>query len=111
MKTYDIAVIGSGMGGSMIASLNKKKNIVVFEKDKNLGGCASTFKKLGKYYNVGATTFAGYEEGHFVKEIFDTAECTPSLQESKIAIRIMQNNTIIDRKVGDVLISAEVEKA
>ncbi|MGB5791803.1 NAD(P)-binding protein, partial [Poseidonibacter sp.] len=61
MKTYDLAVIGSGMGGSMIASVNKDKNTVLFEKDMNLGGCASTFKRFGNYFNAGATTFVGYE--------------------------------------------------
>ena len=33
MKKIDIAVIGSGIGGSLIAALNKNKNLIVFEKD------------------------------------------------------------------------------
>jgi phytoene dehydrogenase-like protein len=47
MKKIDIAIIGSGIGGSLTAALNKNKDIVVFEKDQNLGGCASTFKRFG----------------------------------------------------------------
>ena len=43
MKNLDIAVIGSGIGGSLISALNKNKDLILFEKDKNLGGCASTF--------------------------------------------------------------------
>lgn len=97
MNIYDIAVVGSGMGGSMIASLNKDKNIVLFEKDKNLGGCASTFKRYGSYFNSGATTFVGYENNHIVKNIFDKADVIPSLCESKIAIRVFQNGKTIDR--------------
>lgn len=97
MNKYDLAVVGSGMGGSMIASLNKDKKLLVFEKDTNLGGCASTFKRRGKYFNCGATTFVGYEKGHIVKEIFAKADFTPSLKKSKIAIRIIQNKKVVDR--------------
>ena len=60
----DIAVIGSGIGGALISALNKEKDLILFERDTNLGGCASTFKKFGNYYNAGATTFVGYEENH-----------------------------------------------
>ena len=97
MKSYDLSVIGSGMGGSMIASLNRDKNITLFEKDRNLGGCAGTFKKNGNLYNIGATTFAGYESGSIVKDIFDSGDFTPCLKKSDIAIRIIQNSTVIDR--------------
>jgi phytoene dehydrogenase-like protein len=97
MKPYDIAVVGSGMGGSMIAALNQDKNTVVFEKDANLGGCAGTFKRKGNLFNVGATTFVGYEQGHPVKEVFQHAQVTPNLRKSTTAIRIIQNNKIIDR--------------
>ncbi len=97
MKVYDLAVVGSGMGGSMIASLNKNKEIVVFERDKNLGGCASTFKRFGSYFNAGATTFVGYEKNHPVKKIFDKAKATPSILKSDIAIRVIQNGKVVDR--------------
>ncbi|QDF29666.1 phytoene desaturase family protein [Halarcobacter anaerophilus] len=97
MKLYDILVIGSGMGGSMIASLNKNRDLLVLEKEQNLGGCASTFKRYGSYFNAGATTFVGYEKNHIVKDIFDKAEAALDLRESKIAIRVLQNGKTIDR--------------
>ena len=97
MKNLDIAVIGSGIGGSLISALNKNENLVVFEKDKNLGGCASTFKRFGSYYNAGATTFVGYEENHLIKRIFDKVGVVPDIVHSKIAIRTIQNRKIVDR--------------
>ncbi|QKF82696.1 phytoene desaturase family protein [Halarcobacter ebronensis] len=97
MKLHDLAIVGSGMGGSMLASLNKEKDVVLFEKDKNLGGCASTFKRFGSYYNAGATTFVGYEDKHIVKEIFDKALYIPDILESSVAIRVLQKDKIIDR--------------
>ncbi|HHS92214.1 MAG TPA: NAD(P)/FAD-dependent oxidoreductase, partial [Campylobacterales bacterium] len=67
MKVYDVAVIGSGMGGALFAALNHTKHdLILFEKESNLGGCASTFKHRNHYYNAGATTFMGYEEGHLL---------------------------------------------
>lgn len=97
MKIYDLAIIGSGIGGSLIAALNKDVNHILFEKDTNLGGCASTFKRFGNYYNAGATTFVGYEENHVIKEIFDEIGFVPDIQESEVAIRTFQNGKTLDR--------------
>ncbi|WP_428026252.1 phytoene desaturase family protein [Arcobacter sp.] len=97
MQEYDLAIIGSGIGGALIAALNKNKNHILFEKDSNLGGCASTFKRYGNYYNVGATTFVGYEENHIIKKIFDDINYVPNIEESKIAIRTIQDKKVVDR--------------
>ena len=97
MKNVDIAVIGSGIGGSLISALNKNKDLILFEKDKNLGGCASTFKRNAAYFNAGATTFVGYENNHPIKNIFDEVGVIPDIIQSKIAIRTIQNRRIVDR--------------
>ncbi|CAA6809044.1 MAG: Phytoene dehydrogenase and related proteins-like [uncultured Sulfurovum sp.] len=98
MKMYDIVVVGSGIGGTLFASLNHQKHeLLLFEKDTNLGGCCSTFKRFGNYYNTGATTFVGYEEGHLIKRIFDEVRYKPNLIHSKIGVRIIQEKTIVDR--------------
>lgn len=96
-RFYETCVVGSGMGGSMIAALNKDSDIALFEKDSNLGGCASTFKRYGSYFNAGATTFVGYEENHPVKEIFDFANAKPSIRKSEIAYKVIQGEKSVDR--------------
>ena len=98
MKKIDLSVIGSGIGGSLISILNKDKDLILFEKDKNLGGTASTFKRFGNYFNSGATTFVGYEDNHILKDIFDIANFTPDLIESSYAYRTIIDGKIIDRK-------------
>ncbi|MCT7461514.1 NAD(P)-binding protein [Aliarcobacter cryaerophilus] len=98
MKKIYLSVIGSGIGGSLISILNKDKDLILFEKDKNLGGTASTFKRFGNYFNSGATTFVGYEENHILKDIFDIANFTPDLIESSYAYRTIIDGKIIDRK-------------
>lgn len=99
MKIYDIAIVGSGIGGSLIGALkNKTNSVILFEKDSNVGGCAGTFNRANNFYNVGATTFVGYEEGHIVKKIFDKIEYKPKkLKQTTPAIRVLFNNHKIDR--------------
>ncbi|MPL95372.1 hypothetical protein SDC9_41542 [bioreactor metagenome] len=97
MQKIDLTVIGSGIGGSLISILNKDKNLVLFEKDKNLGGTASTFKRFGNYFNSGATTFVGYEDNHIIKEIFDSADFIPNLKKSSYAYRTIIDGKSIDR--------------
>lgn len=97
MKKFDMAIIGSGIGGSLFAALNKDKNIILFEKDKNFGGCASTFCHKNYHFNAGATTFAGYEDGLIVKELFKQAKVQPKIKKTDIAYRVLQNGKSIDR--------------
>lgn len=100
MKTYDIAVVGSGIGGSLISSLNKDKDIILFEKDTNLGGCSGSFKRFGYEFNTGATTLAGYENNHPLKRILDRAGVKLNLVQSDIAIRCIQGDKRVDRGFG-----------
>lgn len=97
MQNLDISVVGSGIGGSLISALNKDKSTILFEKDKNLGGCASTFKRFGNYYNTGATTLVGYEDGHILKNQFNTIGLEPNISKSDIAIRVVQNGKSLNR--------------
>lgn len=98
MKTYDIAVIGSGIGGSLFAALNRTQHdLILFEKDHNVGGCASTFERYGGYYNSGATTFVGYEQGHLIGQMFKRIGFTPKLRRSEVGVRVIQEEKTVDR--------------
>lgn len=95
----DYAVVGSGIGGSSIAALLNAKgfHVALFEKEPYLGGCSSTFIHHGHKYNTGATTFAGYQDGHAVKNLFDTIGFTPELIKTNPAIVVIQNNKTTPR--------------
>jgi len=110
LDSFDLAVIGSGIGGSLTAALNSHKETILFEKDKNLGGCASTFKKFNNYYNAGATTLVGYEKNHPLKNIFDQLGVTPDIEKSEVAIRVIQNKKQIDRTQNFEQFLEEIEK-
>jgi len=70
MQHIDIAVVGAGIGGAMISALNRDKNLILFEKASNLGGCASTFRKNGSHFNAGATTLMGLNKGEVLKNFW-----------------------------------------
>jgi len=95
----EYAVVGSGIGGSSIASYLDAKGheTVLFEKESYLGGCSSTFSHRGFFYNTGATTLAGYQEGHIVKTMFDAIGFTPELVSSDPGIVIIQNGKTTPR--------------
>jgi phytoene dehydrogenase-like protein len=97
MREY--AVVGSGIGGSSIAAYLSAKghDVALFEKEPYLGGCSSSFYHKGFFYNTGATTFAGYQEGFVVKEIFDTIGFEPRLIKSEPAIVVVQNGKVTPR--------------
>jgi phytoene dehydrogenase-like protein len=97
MQEIDIAVVGSGIGGSLISALNQAKDLVLFEKDSNVGGCASTFKHMGAHFNTGATTLVGLEPNSPLQNIFDTINFKPNVIKSDIALCIIQGDKIVDR--------------
>jgi prolycopene isomerase len=75
-KTYDAVVIGAGIGGLTAASYLAKAGlrILVVEKHYTAGGYASSFKRKGYYFDVGAHFFGSCRpSGHVGKIIADHA--------------------------------------
>jgi len=109
---HEFGVIGSGVGGSGItAALHAAgRDVVLFEKEPYLGGCSSTFTRGGYRYNTGATTLAGYQEGHVVKRLFDDIGYTPKLIESDPAIVIHHQGRCTHRHRDLDAFLSEVER-
>jgi len=69
---YDFIIVGGGIGGVCSATmLNQKYKTLLLEKEPNLGGCSGTFQRGQYHYNIGATTFAMYQEKQIMKHFFD----------------------------------------
>jgi C-3',4' desaturase CrtD len=69
-----IVVIGAGIGGLTAAALLAREgySVLVVEQAWVPGGCASTFKRRGFTFDVGATQVAGLEPGGIHQRIFET---------------------------------------
>lgn len=72
MAGQTVAVIGAGIGGLTAGALLAKRGyeVTVYEQAAIAGGCASTFKRKGFTFDVGATQVAGLEEGGIHHRIF-----------------------------------------
>ncbi len=69
---YDIAIIGSGLGGLTTAALLAKegKKVVVVEKNRVPGGCLQSFKRFGKEFDTGLHYIGSMNSGQFVYQLF-----------------------------------------
>ncbi|TVQ11303.1 MAG: C-3',4' desaturase CrtD [Leptolyngbya sp. DLM2.Bin27] len=67
-----VVVIGAGIGGLTAAALLARRGyaVKVFDQARVAGGCASTFKRRGFTFDVGATQVAGLEPGGIHQQIF-----------------------------------------
>ncbi|MEO1447772.1 MAG: NAD(P)-binding protein, partial [Cyanobacteria bacterium J06635_11] len=83
-----VVVIGAGIGGLTAAALLAHRGyaVKVFDQAIVPGGCASTFKRRGFTFDVGATQVAGLEPGGIHYQIFEelgidmpeASECDPA---------------------------------
>ncbi|MFM1843273.1 MAG: Neurosporene desaturase [Cyanobacteriota bacterium] len=79
-----VIVIGAGIGGLTTGALLAKRGyaVKIYEQANIPGGCASTFRRRGFVFDVGATQVAGLEPGGIHHRIFqelgiDLPEATP----------------------------------
>ncbi len=71
-----VVVVGAGIGGLTAAALLARRGyqVLVFDRAIVPGGCASTFKRRGFTFDVGATQVAGLEPGGIHDQIFKELE-------------------------------------
>jgi C-3',4' desaturase CrtD len=71
-SSQKIVVIGAGIGGLTAGALLAKRGyeVTIFDQAIVPGGCASTFKRQGFTFDVGATQVAGLEPGGIHHRIF-----------------------------------------
>lgn len=74
-----VVVVGAGIGGLTAGTLLAKQGcqVTIFDQAIVPGGCASTFKRGGFTFDVGATQVAGLEPGGIHHRIFAELEIEP----------------------------------
>lgn len=72
LRKKRVVVVGAGIGGLTTAALlaHRGYEVTAFDQAIVPGGCASTFKRRGFTFDVGATQVAGLEPGGIHHEIF-----------------------------------------
>lgn len=81
-NTYDIVVVGSGLGGLLSAVMLAKEGmkVCVIEKDKQIGGCLQTYSVEKKVFDSCVHYIGGLGEGHTLNHIFSYAGIMDKLQ-------------------------------
>lgn len=104
-KKAKVVVVGAGIGGLTAGALLARYgyDVVVYEQAMVPGGCASSFKRKGFVFDVGATQVAGLEKGGIHYRIFqelgvelpEATECEPAcavfLPGEKTPIMVWRN--------------------
>lgn len=80
--TYDVVIVGSGLGGLLSAVILAKEGmkVCVLEKDKQAGGCLQTFSLQKKVFDSCVHYIGGLGEGHTLNKIFSYAGIMDKLQ-------------------------------
>jgi phytoene dehydrogenase-like protein len=70
---YDVLLVGSGFGSLTAAALLAKRclKVCVLEQAKYPGGCSSSFKRKGYWFETGATTLVGLDEQMPLRYLLD----------------------------------------
>ncbi|MEL6493840.1 MAG: C-3',4' desaturase CrtD [Cyanobacteria bacterium J06623_7] len=78
-KKSRVVVIGAGIGGLTAGALLARRGyqVTIFDQAIVPGGCASTFKRRGFTFDVGATQVAGLEPGGIHHRVFQELEVEP----------------------------------
>ncbi|WP_345161931.1 NAD(P)/FAD-dependent oxidoreductase [Nibribacter koreensis] len=100
MEKVQVAVVGSGFGALTAAALLAKAGlqVSVLEMNKYPGGCASTYKRKGYWFETGATTLVGLDEDMPLKYLLDVTGIDVSPLRLKVPMQVrLTDGTYITR--------------
>jgi phytoene dehydrogenase-like protein len=83
---YDVAIIGSGLGGLQSAYILSKEgyNVCVLEKNRVLGGCLQTFRRCGCVFDTGMHYIGGMDQDGMLRKYFSYFGLTSNLKLKRL---------------------------
>lgn len=86
MNDYDVAIIGSGLGGLACGAILSKNGykVVVLEKNKVPGGCLQTFERKGVKFETGMHYIGSMREGETLNRYFKYLSLNDQVQLNEL---------------------------
>ncbi|HEY4651423.1 MAG TPA: NAD(P)-binding protein, partial [Pontibacter sp.] len=98
---YDVIIIGTGFGSLTAAALLCKRGfkVCLLEQAKYPGGCATSYKRKGYWFETGATTLVGLDEGMPLWYLLEeTGIRIPGLRKLEIPMQVhLPDGTVATR--------------
>lgn len=69
---YDVAIIGSGLGGLLCSAIlaREGQRVCILEKNEQIGGALQTFREGGQTHDTGIHYIGGLDQGQNLYQIF-----------------------------------------
>ncbi len=91
--TYDVVVVGAGIGGLTCGALlaKNKKSVLIVEQSATAGGYCSSFEHRGYVFDTGLTSLTGCELGGAIYSVLDDLELRDSIEFMRVkpSVRIV----------------------
>lgn len=85
--TYDIAIVGSGLGGLICANILSRNgfSVILLEKNASIGGCLQDFSREKCHFDTGIHYIGSYDEGQNLRKIFDYLQISDLIEVEKLS--------------------------
>lgn len=102
--SYDITVIGSGMGSLTAAALlaNRGLKVQIIEQNWLPGGCTSSYWRKGFIFESGATTLVGMDKGMPLRYLLDEIKLDIPMRKLMLPMQVHLKNGETINKYHDI---------
>ncbi len=85
-RKYDIAILGTGLGGLVCGYILSKNgfNVILLEKNAQIGGCLQTFKRFGVKFDTGMHYIGSMLEGQILHRLFHYLNLLPDVKLNRL---------------------------